>query len=72
MLVNMLVNNSVIRNQVNIFNLTNITQNNRPNSIHYVERMKPELIPEQLIYTELSRREPTGLPTLRWKGQRAL
>jgi hypothetical protein len=41
--------NTVIRNELNVFNFNNIIQNNRLNWIHDGEKMEPERIPEQLM-----------------------
>jgi hypothetical protein len=43
------IKNGVIRNELNIFNLTNEIQNNGLNWIHHVERMETERIPQQFM-----------------------
>jgi hypothetical protein len=41
------VRNTVIMNELNIFDLNNRIQNNRLNWINDVERLKPERVPKQ-------------------------
>jgi hypothetical protein len=43
------IRNTMIRNELNIFNLNEIIQNDSTNWIHHVERVTPENIPKQLM-----------------------
>jgi hypothetical protein len=63
------IRNTVIRNELKIFSINNIIQNNRLNWIHHVGRMEPERIPKQLMdYTRRVTRS-IGRPESRWKDQ---
>jgi hypothetical protein len=56
-------------NELNIFNLNNIIQNNRLNWIQHVERMNPERIPKQLMEYTLRGTTSIGCQKLRWKDK---
>jgi hypothetical protein len=61
-----------IRNELNVFTLNNIIQNNRLNWIGYFERMEPECIPKQLVDCVPRGTRSVGRPNLLWKDQPVL
>jgi hypothetical protein len=63
------IRNSLIRNELNIFNLNIIIQNSRLNCVHHIERMEAERIPKELMGYALRGTRSFGRPKLLWKNR---
>jgi hypothetical protein len=63
------IRNTVIRNKLNIFNLSDMIRNNGLNWIHHAERMETYCIPKQLVDCAHRGARSVGPSKLRWEDQ---